>query len=95
MTVRMLASLTAYPSWLQPPSLWDFAVVCAILSPTSDKWSASLCRQKKSGGPLYKSTKQSGFTGSLPIEMRGQAFVAIPLSDLLAGVTVSLTRLWK
>ena len=37
--------------------------VCAILSPTSDKWSASLCWQKKSGGALYKSTKQSDLQG--------------------------------
>src|SRR5215203_949864 len=67
--------------------------VCAILSPTGNKWSASFCWQKKSGGPLYKSTKQSGFTGSAQIDLPSQAFVALPLSDLLAEVTKSLTGL--
>ena len=67
--------------------------VCAILSPTSDKWSASLCWQKKSGGALYKSTKQSGFTGSAQMDLPRQAFVVLPLSDVLAKVTTSLLAL--
>ena len=67
--------------------------VCAILSPTSDKWSASLCWQKKSGGALYKSTKQSGFTGAAQIDLPSQVFVVLPLSDVLAKVTTSLLAL--
>ena len=67
--------------------------VCAILSPTSDKWSASLCWQKKSGGALYKSTKQSGFTGSAQMDLPRQAFVVLSLSDVLAKVTTSLLAL--
>jgi hypothetical protein len=67
--------------------------ICAILVPNGDKWSAVLCWQKKSGGPLYKSTKQSGFTGSVQLESPRQAFVALPLSDIFADVTKRLTAL--
>jgi hypothetical protein len=77
--------------WAQ--ELPDGKNVYAILAPTGDKWSASLCWQKKSGGPLYKSTKQSGFTGSALMELPDRAFVALPLSDLMAEVTESLLAL--
>jgi hypothetical protein len=76
-----------------PPELPEGKNVYAILAPTGDKWSASLCWQKKSGGALNKSTKQSGFTGSAQMELPNRAFVVLPLSDVLAEVTTRLMRL--
>ena len=67
--------------------------VFAMMVPTGDKWSASMCWQKSSGGPFYKCTKQLGFNGSVQTEMPSQAFLTIPINNVFRGVTERLTVL--
>jgi hypothetical protein len=65
----------------------------AVVKPRDDKWTALLCWQKISGGPLYK----IGRSSSKPeeIELPVQAFAMLPISELVTRVAKNLAEFIK
>jgi hypothetical protein len=57
--------------------------VYAVVVPTKGKWTAALCSQRTSGGPLY----QGAGSGRVQIELPKQAFAVIPISDVFERVS--------
>src|SRR5262249_4540603 len=66
--------------------------IYAVLEPRDGKWTALLCWQKISGGPLYKIGKSST---SKPeeIELPMQAFAMLSISELVTRVAKNLADL--
>lgn len=64
--------------------------IYAVISPSGDSWTVSLCWQNLSGGPLYRIWNQP--TPRSPEEMKlpREAFAVIPLSKVFADVTKKL-----
>ena len=73
-----------------PPEGWN---VYAVMLPSKDKWTVALCSQKKSGGPLYKFGKSIGTKSMEEMELPKQVFAAIPISDVLDGISGKLSEL--
>jgi hypothetical protein len=59
----------------------------AVLFPTGSEWTAELCWQEISGGPLLKIGKSSAFV------FPDRAFAMIPISELMARTTEKLSEL--
>ena len=57
--------------------------VYAVVVPTKGKWTAALCSQGSSGGPLYQGTG----SGRVQIELPNHAFAVIPISDVFERVS--------
>lgn len=64
--------------------------IYAVISPSGDSWTASLCWQNLSGGPLYRILKRPTPGAVEEIELPKRAFVTIPLSEVFARVTRKL-----
>jgi hypothetical protein len=63
--------------------------VYAVVLPSGDKWSAVLCSQRTSGGPLYQGAGSARFQMELP----KQAFAVIPISDAFERVSRKMSAL--
>jgi MerR HTH family regulatory protein len=61
----------------------------AVVLPIKGEWTAMLCAQKVSGGPLYQGVRATRFHMQLP----KQAFAVIPISDVFERVTKKLSEL--
>jgi hypothetical protein len=59
-----------------------------LLMPRDGKWTSLLCWQKTSGGPLRKIGRTAG-----DIELPKQAFVVIPISEILNCLSNKLAQL--
>lgn len=64
--------------------------IYAVIVPSGDTWSASLCWQSPSGGPLYRLRKRQ--TSLEQVELPKRAFAVIPLWVVFADVTKKLLR---
>jgi len=75
----------------EPPGEWR---LYAVLVPRDGKWTVLMGWQKISGGPLYKIGK---FSTSKPeeIELPMQAFVMLPISELVTRVAKNLAEFVK
>jgi hypothetical protein len=67
--------------------------IYAVLLPSDAEWTALLCWQKPSGGPLYKLAKSSRSQPNDEFQLPERAFVVIPISSVLAHVTKRLMAL--
>jgi hypothetical protein len=67
--------------------------VYALLWPSNDKWIVTLCLQKISGGLLYKLEKSMAGKSIEEMDFPKQAFVVIPISDVLNHVSNELSKL--
>jgi MerR HTH family regulatory protein len=65
----------------------------ALVVPNGDKWIASLCWRKVSGGPFYKLDKSMGRKSIEEMELPKQAFAMIPISGIFDRVTNKLSEL--
>src|SRR6516225_5762730 len=63
--------------------------VYAVVVPTKGKWTAALCSQGSSGGPLYQGTG----SGRVQIEWPKHAFAVIPISDVFERVSRKMSAL--
>jgi hypothetical protein len=63
--------------------------VYAVVVPTKGKWTAALCSQGSSGGPLY----QGAGSGRVQIELPKHAFAVIPISDVFEYVSRKMLAL--
>ena len=63
--------------------------VYAVVVPTKSKWTALLCSQGSSGGPLYQGTG----SGRVQIELPKHTFAAIPISDVFERVSRKMSAL--
>jgi hypothetical protein len=76
---------------------WDKEVllsgknIYAVISPSGNSWTASLCWQSLSGGPLYR--KRPTPRSFEEMELPKRAFAVIPMSDVFADVTNKLLKL--
>jgi hypothetical protein len=70
------------------PKGWLFAAVL----PVKGKWTAALCLQRTSAGPLYK-VGRSGGTRSVQMELPKQAFAMIPISHVFERVSSKMSGL--
>ena len=61
--------------------------VYAVVVPTKGKWTATLCLQKASAGPLYQGTGSA----RVQMELPKQAFAVIPISDILHYVCKNIS----
>jgi hypothetical protein len=59
--------------------------IYAVLARSDEEWTALLCWQKISGGPLYKTGKSA-----VEIKLPKQASAVLPISDVLERVTNQL-----
>jgi hypothetical protein len=66
--------------------------IYAVMLPTDAKWTAFLCWQKISGGPLYRLSKSSTSKAE-EIELPKQALAMLPLSEVVTSVTKKLEEL--
>jgi hypothetical protein len=66
--------------------------IYAVLKLRDGKWTALLCWQKNSGGPLYKIGK-SPTSKPEEIELPMQAFAMLPISELVTRVAKNSTDL--
>ena len=66
--------------------------IYAVLEPRGGKWTALLCRQKISGGSLYKIGKSSTPKPE-EIELPMRAFAMLPISELVTRVAKNLAEL--
>ena len=63
--------------------------VYAVVVPTKGKWTAALCSQGSSGGPLYQGTG----SGRVQIELPKHASALIPISDVFEYVSRKISAL--
>jgi len=63
--------------------------VYAVVVPTKSKWTALLCSEGSSGGPLYQGTG----SGRVQIELPKHTFAAIPISDVFERVSRKMSAL--
>jgi hypothetical protein len=61
--------------------------IYAVLFPTESRWTAELCWQEVSGGPLFKAGKSSAFV------FPDRAFAMIPIYEVMARITERLSEL--
>src|SRR6516165_8454154 len=61
----------------------------AVVVPTKDKWTASSCSQRISGGPLYQGTGSA----RVQMELPKHAFAVIPISDIFEYVSRKMSGL--
>jgi hypothetical protein len=61
----------------------------AVALPSKGKWTAALCSQGSSGGPLY----QSAGSARVQIELPKHAFAVIPISDVFERANQTLSEL--
>ena len=82
------ASRAANEVWkeLNKIELLDGKTIYAMVLPSGDGWTASLCWQSRSGGPLHGMGKRE-------IELPKRAFAMIPMRDVLGDVTNKLQKL--
>ena len=66
----------------------------AVLESREGKWTALLCCQKISGGPLYK-IGRSSTSKPEEIELPIQAFAMLPISELVTRVAKNLAEFIK
>jgi hypothetical protein len=67
--------------------------IYAVLMPSDRGWTALLCWQKTSGGPLYKLAKSSRSQPNDEFQLPERAFAVIPISNVLAQLAKTLARL--
>jgi hypothetical protein len=67
--------------------------IYAVLMPSDEEWTALLCWQKPSGGPLYKLAKSSRSEPNDEFQLPERAIVVIPISSVFAHVTKRLMEL--
>ena len=81
------ASRAANEVWkeLNKIELLDGKTIYAMILPSGDGWTASLCWQSRSGGPLHGMGKRE-------IELPKRAFAMIPMTDVLGDVTNKLQK---
>jgi len=63
--------------------------VYAVVVPTKGKWTALLCSQGSSGGPLYHGVG----SGRVQIELPKHTFAVIPISDVFECVSRKMSSL--
>jgi hypothetical protein len=61
----------------------------AVMVPIKGKWTAMLCSQRTSGGPLY----QGAGSARVQMELPKQAFAVIPSSDVFERVSGKMSAL--
>jgi hypothetical protein len=64
--------------------------IYAVVLPSNDKWTVTLCSQKISGGPLHKFRKSKS---TEEMDLPKQAFAVIPISDVFNRVESRLSEL--
>lgn len=67
--------------------------IYAVLLPSNEGWTALLCWQKTSGGPLYKLAKSSRSQPNDDFQLPERAFVMIPISSVSAHLQKTLRGL--
>ena len=67
--------------------------VYAIMSPSNENWTAVLYWQKEPGGSLYRFAKSTPTKSSEKIDLPTQAFVGLPISDVLDRINNKLSGL--
>ena len=63
--------------------------VYAVVMPNKGKWTAALCSQGSSGGPLYQGTGSA----RVQMELPKQASALIPISDIFERVSRKMSGL--
>jgi hypothetical protein len=88
------AANTLWKEWgkKEPPEGWN---IYALVLPSKDKWVATLCSQKISGGPLYKLEKSMGRKSTEEMELPKQAFAVVPISEVSDRVTKTLSEVLR
>jgi hypothetical protein len=84
----MEAANVAWKEW-EKRDVSDEQNVYAVVVPTKGKWTALLCSQGSSGGPLYQGTG----SGRVQIELPKHAFAVIPISDVFERVSRKMSSL--
>jgi hypothetical protein len=64
--------------------------IYAVILPSDEKWTALLCWQKPSGGPLCKFGRRTQPIQEM--ELPKQAFAMIPISDVFDRITTKLSE---
>jgi hypothetical protein len=64
--------------------------IYAVLVPSDEEWTALLCWQKPSGGPLCKFGRRTQSIQEM--ELPKQAFAMIPISDVFDRITTKLSE---
>jgi hypothetical protein len=72
--------------------LLDGKTIYAVVVPNGDGWTASVCWQSLSGGPLYRIGKRLTSKSPEEMELPKRAFAVIPMSDVFADVTNNLLK---
>jgi hypothetical protein len=72
--------------------LLDGKTIYAVVVPNGDGWTASVCWQSLSGGPLYRMGKRLTSKSPEEMELPKRAFAVIPMSDVFADVTNNLLK---
>jgi len=72
--------------------LLDGKTIYAVISPRGGSWTASVCWQSLSGGPLYRMGKRLTSKSPEEMELPKRAFAVIPMSDVFADVTNKLLK---
>jgi hypothetical protein len=67
--------------------------IFAVVSPSGDSWTASVCWQSRSGGPLYRMGKRLTSKSFEEMELPKRAYAVIPMSDVFTDVTNKLMKL--
>jgi hypothetical protein len=65
--------------------------IYGVVLPANDRWTASLCWQKASGGPLFKFEKTAKSTE--PFELPDRTFAMLPISKISKRTDNCLSRL--
>jgi hypothetical protein len=89
-----LASDAVNEVWreLDKKEISDGKNIYGIISTLDEKWTASLCSQNISGGPLYKLGKSSTSKAE-EIEFPKGAFAVLPISEVAAHLAKKLAEL--
>ena len=72
--------------------LLDGKTIYAVVVPNGDGWTASVCWQSLSGGPLYRMGKRLTSKSPEEMELPKRAFAVIPMSDVFVDVTNNLLK---
>jgi hypothetical protein len=72
----------------EAPKGWN---LYALVLPSKGKWTATLCSQRTSGGPLC----QYGGSARVHMELPKQAFAVMPISDVLKCVSRKMSALLR
>jgi hypothetical protein len=79
---------TVWEEWkgTDAPNGWK---LYAVVLPTKGKWTAALCSQRISGGPLH----QGAGSARVQMELPKHAFAVIPISDIFEYVSRKMSGL--